>query len=124
MRFWRIGRSIRARVTLAVAGVALVAALSFALYFPPRMESMARHSMSSKASGVAEMLAYNLTVPLEFKDVRGVKETLVSVTRDPQFVGVQVLDESGRTLAGNMVGVPAGIIQSGLKVNDLGSAIM
>ena len=92
--------SIRSKLTLLIVAVSLMGSLSIALYFPPRMEHLARVALETKAVGVAEVLAYNLTASLEFEDIRGLEETLASVTRDPGITGVQVFDAEGRTLAG------------------------
>ncbi len=99
MRFWH-SLSLGTKLTLTITIVGLFGALSVALYFPPRMERLARESLESKASGVAAVLAYNLKAPLEFEDQRGAEETIGSVANDPAFLGVQVLDEAGRTVAG------------------------
>ena len=84
---------------VTIVAVALLGALSIAVYFPPRMERMARSALESKAVGMAEVLAYNLTAPLEFDDARGAEETIRSLRRDPGFIGVQVLDIGGALVA-------------------------
>ena len=91
---------IRSKVTITVVAVSIVGSLSVALYFPPRMERLAKSALETKAVGVAEVLAYNLTASLEFDDVRGLEESLVSVTRDPGIIAVQVLDRDGNTVTG------------------------
>ncbi|MEZ4388224.1 MAG: ATP-binding protein [Candidatus Krumholzibacteriia bacterium] len=92
--------SIRSRLTLAILTVSLVGAVSIALYFPPQLARLARGALVSKAVAVAEVLAYNLTAPLEFHDGRGAAETLASVADDLDIAGVQVLDNAQRTVAG------------------------
>lgn len=93
--------SIRNKITFTVVGVALVGSLSVATYFPRKMESMARASLDNKARGMAEVLAYNLAVPLEFGDLRGVEETLAGVAGDQEVKGIQVADLDGETVYGS-----------------------
>ncbi|MBD3219763.1 response regulator [bacterium] len=99
---WR-SVSIRTKLMLTMVVVSLVGAVSIALYFPPRMERLARASLESKAVGMAEVLAYNLAAPLEFDDRRGAEETISSVRSDPGVVGVQVVNLDGETLAGDQL---------------------
>ena len=98
-RIWR-NQSIRTRLTLTIVAVSLVGAVSIALYFPPRMARMTRSALTAKAVSVSEVLAYNLAAPLEFEDRRGAAETVNSLSHDGSFVGVQVVDIHGTTLAG------------------------
>ncbi|MBU8870184.1 MAG: response regulator [Gemmatimonadales bacterium] len=112
--------TIRTKLTLTLAAVSLVGALSIALYFPPRMERLARASLETKAVGVAEVLAYNLTVPLEFNDVRGLEETVGSVTRDAGFIGLQVVDSNGATVSGDALRTDLTQLPVGTTVEDLG----
>jgi len=100
---WWNGTRIRTKVTITIMAVSLIGALSIAFFFPPRMEKLAKASLISKATGVAEVLAYNLTVSLEFEDYVGVAETLSGVTRDKGITGVQVLNATGQTVAGQML---------------------
>ncbi len=84
--------SIRAKLTAAVVGISLASAAVIVVFFPPRLERLARAALISKGTGVAEVLAYNLVAPLEFDDLRGILEAISSVRRDE---GVEMVEVCG-----------------------------
>ncbi len=110
---------IRTRITVTVAGVALVGALAMALYFPYRMESLAVRSLESKARSLAEVLAFNLVAPLEFGDLTGVGETVGGISDDTGLVGIQVTDTEGTTLFGPVLRDDKLLHQSATILRDL-----
>ncbi len=92
--------SIRTKLTATILLVSMLAAVSIAIYFPPRLAELTREATLGKALGIAEVLAYNLAPSLEFNDHRGAEEILGSVRSREDFIGVQLLDADGRTVAG------------------------
>nr|MEE4269393.1 ATP-binding protein [Candidatus Krumholzibacteria bacterium] len=119
MRVLPEGWTIRTRITVTVAGVALVGALAMALYFPQRMESLAMRSLESKARSLAEVLAYNLAPPLEFGDLTGIGETVGGISDDTGLVGIQVADTEGTTLFGPVLRDDKLLHQSATILRDL-----
>jgi signal transduction histidine kinase len=111
--------NIRMRITLTVAGVALVGALAMALYFPHRMEALATRSLESKARSLAEVLAFNLAPPLEFGDLPGIGETVGGISDDTGLVGIQVTDTEGTTLFGPVLRDDQLLHQSATILRDL-----
>lgn len=111
---------IGTKVTLTIMVVSLIGALSIALYFPPQLEKLAKAALSSKATAVAEVLAYNLAASLEFEDSVGIEEALAGIQGDPDFIGVQVRDTHGRTVAGHPLNPDLTLNPGLVRVRDRG----
>ncbi|MDY0111210.1 MAG: ATP-binding protein [Candidatus Krumholzibacteria bacterium] len=123
MKQLRTTMTIRDKVILAIVVVSLVGAVSIALYFPPRLTNLARASLESKGVGVAEVLAYNLAVPLEFGDRQGAREMIAGLEHDRGLLGVQVTDAAGDLVAGGRLVAGAPPVLSATQVTDHGSTL-
>jgi signal transduction histidine kinase/ActR/RegA family two-component response regulator len=93
---------IRERLVMAIAFLALVVAVTFAVFSPQRVERQALRALEAKGVSIAEMTAFSVRPALLAHDARGIRQALLGARRNPDLAYIVVTDASGRALTNVM----------------------
>ncbi len=93
---------IRERLVMAIASLAFVVAVAFAVFSPQRVERQALRALRAKGESIAEMTAFSVRPALLAHDARGIRLALLGARRNPDLAYLVVTDASGRALSNVM----------------------
>ncbi len=92
-------RSVRAKLALAILGTACVSLLLACGLFVLQEMSTFRHSLTSRVTVLADVLALNSAVPLDFDDPGRARDILEGMAAAPSIVAAGLYTERGALFA-------------------------
>lgn len=93
---------IRERLVMAIALLALLVAVLFAIFSPRRVERQALRALDAKGVSIAEITAFSVGPALQRHDAAAVRQALRGARGNPDLAFIVVSDASGRAVAGVM----------------------
>src|ERR1051325_1768193 len=88
-------RKQRLIIMLTSTTALLLACAAFILYDVASF----RTQLTARASGIAEVMAYNCAAAVDFNDAKSATETLAALQAQPEIIAACVYDRQGRVFA-------------------------